>query len=127
MKHQHPRAEERKHQHQDSPEANPAVAHLIQMIRLLRDECALRTGPESSAPGLDLRPVFTALRNVEEKNDSRPAPLVYRREQVLEMTGWSRTTLWRRCKSVGISLGRDVFTPEEIIMIVRRKRDSALC
>ena len=110
-------------QKNDAQEANPALAHLINMLKLLRDECAANSGAPVEAPKLDLRPIFNALRQVEEVNRPRQSnPLVYRREQVLEMTGWSRTTLWRRCKSVGISLGRDVFTPEEIILLVKRRR-----
>jgi hypothetical protein len=105
--------------------ANPALAHLINMLKLLRDECAANSGTQAETPKLDLRPIFNALRQVEEVNSPRQSdPLVYKREQVLEMTGWSRTTLWRRCKSVGISLGRDVFTPEEIILLVKRRRYS---
>ena len=110
-------------QENDTQEANPALAQLINMLKLLRDECAANSGAQAEAPKLDLRPIFNALRQVEEVNSPRQSdPLVYKREQVLEMTGWSRTTLWRRCKSVGISLGRDVFTPEEIILLVKRRR-----
>jgi DNA-binding NtrC family response regulator len=113
------------HQENGSQEDNPALAHLINMLKLLRDECAATSGIQAEGPRLDLRPVFNALRQVEEVNQpQQSSPLVYKREQVLEMTGWSRTTLWRRCKSVGISLGRDVFTPEEIILLVKRRRYS---
>lgn len=113
------------HQEDGGQESNPAFTHLINMLRLLRDECATIPGTQADSVKLDLRPVFIALSKVEEINNPKQAsPLVYRREQVLEMTGWSRTTLWRRCKSVGISLGRDVFTPEEIILLVKRKRHS---
>ena len=113
------------HQENGQQEANPAFTNLINVLKLLRDECAATSGTQADNSKPDLRLVFQALRQVEEAD--RPQPLnalVYRREQVLEMTGWSRTTLWRRCKSVGISLGRDVFTPEEIILLVKRKRYS---
>jgi DNA-binding NtrC family response regulator len=104
-------------------EADLALGHLINVLKILRDECAAMPSTLINAQKLDLRPLFFALRKVEEmRNSKRIDQLVYRREQVLEMTGWSRTTLWRRCKSVGISLGRDVFTPEEIILLVKRKR-----
>ncbi|MCI0389233.1 MAG: hypothetical protein MOB07_10795 [Acidobacteria bacterium] len=113
------------HQENGSQEASPALAHLVNVLKLLRDECAATSGTQAEAPKLDLRPIFNALRQVEEVNSPRQSgPLVYKREQVLEMTGWSRTTLWRRCKSVGISLGRDVFTSEEIILLVKRRRYS---
>jgi hypothetical protein len=111
------------HQDDGGQESNPAFTHLINMLRLLRDECAATSGTQADAVKLDLRPIFNALSKIEEdQNPKQSGPLVYRREQVLEMTGWSRTTLWRRCKSVGISLGRDVFTSEEIILLVKRKR-----
>ena len=126
MKNHNERAGKLNRQNNGGQESNPAITHLINVLRMLRDECMTMSGMESEAPKLDLRPVFNALRMVEEKNGSQQAsPLVYRREQVLEMTGWSRTTLWRRCKCVGISLGRDVFTAEEIILLARRKRNSA--
>jgi transcriptional regulator with AAA-type ATPase domain len=123
MKHHDKQQEMLNPQDNTSQENNLAFTHLINVLKALRDECAAMPGTYVDAQKLDLRPIFLALRKVDEIWSSRQVnQLVYRREQVLAMTGWSRTTLWRRCKSVGISLGRDVFTPDEILSLVKRKR-----
>lgn len=101
-------------------EARLALTHLIHILQLLRDECAALATCLVDPHKLDLRPVFIALRKVEQLGDPQSAAQpVYAREQVLEMTGWSRTTLWRRCKAAGLPPGKGAFTQSEIIMLVK--------
>jgi hypothetical protein len=69
---------------------------------------------------IDLRPLLMALHKVEEAGLDRPTlKLVYTRGEVLGMTGWSRTTLWRRCDEAGLPARKKAFTQAEVENLVQ--------
>lgn len=104
---------------QASRDARRAVAHLVRVVQMIRDECAAIATCLVDPHKLDLRPLFMALRKVEEVEIERPATQpVYTRQQVQEMTGWSRVTLWRQCKRAGLKTRKKAFTSGEIAKLV---------
>ena len=101
-------------------ETGRAVAYLINMVRQVRSECAAIATCVVEPHTIDLRPLFTALHKVEETGVDRPSlKPVYTRGEVLKMTGWSRTTLWRRCDEIGFPGRKKAFTQAEVEKLVQ--------
>lgn len=100
-------------------DARRAITHLIRVAKRVRDECAAIATCLVDPHKLDLRPLFMALRAVEEiGGDQASSQPVFTREQVQAMTGWSRVTLWRYCKRAGLRGRKKAFTQEEINKLV---------
>lgn len=69
---------------------------------------------------IDLRPLFIALHKVEESGIDKPSlKPIYRRSEVLQLTGWSRTTLWRKCDELGLPARKQAFTQAELEKLVQ--------
>jgi predicted DNA-binding transcriptional regulator AlpA len=67
---------------------------------------------------------FFALHKVEEFGIDRPIPKpVYKRSEVLQITGWSRTTLWRKCDDIGPPAREKAFTQTELEKLVQWDSD----
>jgi hypothetical protein len=105
-------------------EAGQAVKHLIDTVKQIRSECAAMATYVVEIHAIDLRSLFLALRKVEEFGIDRPIPKpVYKRSEVLQMTGWSRTTLWRRCDEIGLPARKRAFTQAELEKLVQWSDD----
>lgn len=101
-------------------ESGRAVSHLINMVKQIRSECAAIATCIVDTHKIDLRPLFIALHKVEESGIDHPSSKpVYRRSEVLQMTGWSRTTLWRKCDDLGLPARKQAFTQAELEKLVQ--------
>jgi hypothetical protein len=105
-------------------EAGQAVKHLIDIVKQIRGECAAMATYVVEMHAIDLRSLFLALHRVEEFGIDRPIPKpVYKRNEVLQMTGWSRTTLWRKCDDIGLPARKKAFTLAELEKLVQWNND----
>ena len=105
-------------------EAGQAVKHLIDVVKQIRSECAAMATYVVEIHAIDLRSLFLALHNVEEFGIDRPIPKpVYKRNEVLQITGWSRTTLWRKCDEIGLPGRKKAFTLAELEKLVQWNND----
>jgi hypothetical protein len=105
-------------------EAGQAVKHLIDIVKQIRSECAAMATYVVEIHAIDLRSLFLALHKVEECGIDRPIPKpVYKRSEVLQITGWSRTTLWRKCDEVGLPARKKAFTQGELEKLVQWNND----
>lgn len=101
-------------------ESKRAVSHLINVVKQVRSECAAIATCIVDAHKIDLRPLFIALHKVEESGIDNPSSKpIYRRSEVLQMTGWSRTTLWRKCDDLGLPGRKRAFTQAELEKLVQ--------
>lgn len=101
-------------------ESGRAVAHLINVVKQIRSECAAIATAVVELHTIDLRPLFIALHKVEATGIDRPSlKPIYKRTEVLQMTGWSRTTLWRRCEDLGLPARKKAFTQAELKNLVQ--------
>ncbi len=105
-------------------EAGQAVKHLIDVVKQIRSECAAMATYIVEIHAIDLRSLFLALHKVEEFGIDRPIPKpVYKRSEVLQITGWSRTTLWRKCDDIGLPARKKAFTQTELEKLVQWNSD----
>jgi predicted DNA-binding transcriptional regulator AlpA len=105
-------------------EAGQAVKHLIDVVKQIRGECAAMATYVVDIHAIDLRSLFLALHRVEEFGIDRPIPKpVYKRNEILQITGWSRTTLWRKCDEVGLPARKKAFTLSELEKLVQWNND----
>jgi predicted DNA-binding transcriptional regulator AlpA len=105
-------------------EAGQAVKHLIDIVKQIRSECAAMATYVVEIHAIDLRSLFLALHKVEEFGIDRPIPKpVYKRSEVLQITGWSRTTLWRKCDDIGLPSRKKAFTQTELEKLVQWDSD----
>jgi hypothetical protein len=105
-------------------EAGQAVKHLIDVVKQIRGECAAMATYVVEIHAIDLRALFLALHRVEEFGIDRPIPKpIYKRYEVLQITGWSRTTLWRKCDEVGLPARKKAFTQAELEKLVQWNND----
>ena len=105
-------------------EAGQAVKHLIDVVKQIRSECAAMATYIVEIHAIDLRSLFLALHKVEEVGIDRPIPKpVYKRNEVLQITGWSRTTLWRKCDEIGLPVRKKAFTLAELEKLVQWNND----
>jgi len=73
---------------------------------------------------IDLRSLFLALHRVEEFGIDRPIPKpFYKRNEILQITGWSRATLWRKCDEIGLPARKKAFTLPELEKLVQWNND----
>lgn|GEM_PF-6538388 len=101
-------------------EAGQAVKHLIDVVKQIRSECAAMATYVVEIHAIDLRSLFLALNRIEEFGIDRPTPKpVYKRIEVIQITGWSRTTLWRRCDEIGLPARKKAFTHAELERLVQ--------
>src|SRR5215475_14660076 len=101
-------------------EAGQAVKHLIDAVKQIRSECAAMATYIVEIHAIDLRSLFLALHRIEEFGIDRPTPKpVYKRIEVMQLTGWSRTTLWRRCDEIGLPARKRDFTHAELERLVQ--------
>lgn len=101
-------------------ESGRAVSHLINVARQIRSECAAMATCVVDMHAIDLRPLFIALHKVEESGIDKPSlKPIYRRSEVLQLTGWSRTTLWRKCDELGLPARKQAFTQAELEKLVQ--------
>jgi hypothetical protein len=105
-------------------EAGQAVKHLIDVVKQIRSECAAMATYIVEIHAIDLRSLFLALHKVEQSGIDRPIPKpVYKRSEVLQITGWSRTTLWRKCDEIGLPGRKKAFTLAELEKLVQWDND----
>jgi hypothetical protein len=72
-------------------EAGQAVKHLIDIVKQIRSECAAMATYVVEIHAIDLRSLFLALHRIEEFGIDRPTPKpVYKRSEVMQLTGWLR-------------------------------------
>jgi len=105
-------------------EAGQAVKHLIDVVKQIRSECAAMATYVVEIHAIDLRSLFLALHRIEEFGIDRPTPKpIYKRIEVMQLTGWSRTTLWRRCEEIRLPARKKAFTHAELERLVQWNND----